>query len=639
MLDGATNGRTVKLRFYNSLSDEEKIFEDRDYKPYFLLPYPLSEKDEKIVRSCYGTVNVIEKYDLFTGEKRKLNKVEVYNRNILRNAGDKFEKVWENEIEFIQGYVYDHGLVFGAPYFLKGGRFITTSHLPEELKQKFKCIFADVRKTDPLKHYQLEYWFNLCHQPIPRVKPETLGVKGDSSQEKNYVTFMLAKIVNLPVSEVYSSRRVSDWIKSIIYAHLRKRNILVPTSEELRCGEEPHTVPGALTVAPKSGAYFNMMVCDFESLYPSCIDVYNLSYETVNCNHKECRGNRISELDYPVCTKRRGFYSILIGALKDLRIHWFKPLSKSNSTSENERRLAEAASRLLKLITVSSYGVTVRIHGLACPPLAKAITGYGRWVLQTTWKIAEENGLHPTYGDTDSIFLDNPPTEKVQQLIKKVKEKLRLDLAIEKQYSVCVLSEAKKAYFGVMPDGTPEIKGLTVIKSNSPRFIEKVFLDCIKELSGVKNMKEYEVGKNRIVTVVEQAIDRLKRREVKIEDLAYSVRLYFDPNEKLNERKALHQPYQCAIQLLDSGREVRKRDTVSFIKVKPFNHKGRKFTVKPLDHVKNVLEINVEDYVRNMITALNQTFKPMGIKLQTRKERKISDWFVQNHSLNMRGAE
>ncbi|MCK4668781.1 hypothetical protein KAT21_01495, partial [Candidatus Bathyarchaeota archaeon] len=68
-------------------------------------------------------------------------------------------------------------------------------------------------------------------------------------------------------------------------------------------------------------------------------------------------------------------------------------------------------------------------------------------------------------------------------------------------------------------------------------------------------------------------------------------------------------------------------DTMHFIKVKPFNHKGKTFTVKPVDHVKNVMEINVEDYIRNMTTALEQTFSSMSIKLEQKLETKISDWF------------
>lgn len=505
---------------------------------------------------------------------------------------------------------------------------VLVTKVSQEIENKFENTFAHARTADPRKYAQIKHWFNLLYQPVPKVKPEQLGLK-EANSERAHHAFTLARIANIPVTEAYKSRRVSDWLKSIIYTYLRKNNVLIPTSKQLRRGLETHRVPGALTVQPKAGVYFNTVVCDFESLYPSLIDSYNLSYETMNCSHEECKVNRIDECSqHWVCKKRRGFYSILIGALKDIRIHWFKPLSKNTAVSEEERKNAEALVTLLKLISVSSYGVTVRIHGLACPPLAECITGYGRWALQTTWDMAEAKGLHPTYGDTDSIFLDNPQEAHVEWLIETVKEKLKLDLSIDKQYSLCVLPAAKKAYFGILPDGEPDIKGLTAIKSNSPRFIQRVFQDCVKELSNVKTLEEYELAKKRIRAVGQQAVSELRSRRVQLEDLVYSVKLYFDPNERLAANvKVTPQPYQCAVQLLDMGRRVARHDTVQFVKVKSFYYKGKTFTVKPVEFVKSVKEINVDDYIRNTTTALEQTFAPMGIKLEQKPEMKISDWF------------
>jgi DNA polymerase I len=240
--------------------------------------------------------------------------------------------------------------------------------------------------------------------------------------------------------------------------------------------------------------------------------------------------------------------------------------------------------------------------------------------------MAEANGMHPTYGDTDSIFLDNPQPAQVEWLINTVKDRLKLDLALEKQYALCVLPAAKKAYYGIHADGTSDLKGLTAIKSNSPRFIQEVFQDCIKQLAKVRNHEEYEEAKKRIIALVLQAEEDLKKGKASLEDLTYSVQLYFDPKD----RQAAHteltpQPYQCAVQLLERGEKVSRGDVVNFIKVKPFYFRGKIFTVKPAKHAESVLEINVNDYIRNMSTALGQAFAPMGIKLE-KPEKTISDW-------------
>jgi hypothetical protein len=75
-----------------------------------------------------------------------------------------------------------------------------------------------------------------------------------------------------------------------------------------------------------------------------------------------------------------------------------------------------------------------------------------------------------------------------------------------------------------------------------------------------------------------------------------------------------------------------KDGIVSFVKVRPFKYRGKTFTVKPAKFVKSLHEINVDDYVRNLLTALNQTFQPMGIKLEMEREKeiKLSKWLMND---------
>jgi DNA polymerase I len=311
-------------------------------------------------------------------------------------------------------------------------------------------------------------------------------------------------------------------------------------------------------------------------------------------------------------------YSILVGAIKDLRVHWFKPRSKDKMLPVQDQELSKTISDFLKLILVSSYGVVIRIHGISRSSLGEAITAYGRFSLKTAQKIAENKEIHVIYGDTDSLFLENPTQQEIEWLIKEVKNKLKLDLSVDVRYSLCVLPKAAKAYFGIREDGTVDIKGLTAIKSNSPKYIHDVFKNCVKQLKNVKNHEELLQAKSKIKTIVKQAIEDLKRGKVPIKDLEYFVEIHEDPKKKI-KTKILHQPYQAAIQLINMGKTVKRLDVMHFIKVKPFNYSGKKFTVKPTALVKNIREVNIKDYIRNLRTALNQTFNPMDISFSDQK--------------------
>ena len=626
LLDGFTDKSSVTLLLYDTDREELLKIRDDEYQPYFFVKPTLSSREEAIIQRLNGETCIVEKKDLFSDEKKRLIKVELEDPSLLTVVSRQIKERWEVHIPYLLSYVYDHNLVFGIPYRLKDEVLEPQCEINPQLSRIFLEKFATIKEKDPKKFQVLKELFLFCSQQIPKIPLDKLGIQMDLDYEKIYLGFLLSRVANLPLPVALTNRHVSTWIKSILHFYLRRENILIPRASELRRDEKPRRIPGAITFPPKTGTYFNTVVVDFESLYPSVIDAYNLSYETVNCNHPECMENRVPETNNHVCTVRRGVYSILIGALKDLRIHWFKPLARDDSLSDEERRLADAASRLLKLILVSCYGVTVRIPGLSQPALAETITAYGRYALKQTWSLAERLGLRPLYGDTDSLFLDDPRDEQVDWLIRTVKKDLRLDLAIDRVYSVCVLPRAMKAYFGIIKDGTPEVKGVTAIKSSSPPFIKNVFMECVRELVDVKNWAEFEAAKRNIRRVVDEGIKRLKAGKIPLEDLAYQVKLHEDSAERLVKDEPMHQPYQCAVQLMDSGVKVTRGSLVSFVKVKPFIYGGKKYTVKPLSLVKNVQEVNVEDYVRNLRTSLSQVFKPMNISFDEEQRMTLADF-------------
>ncbi|TRO47029.1 hypothetical protein E2P47_05015 [Candidatus Bathyarchaeota archaeon] len=611
----------IKMTFFNPSENKWKEVLDTEYRPYFFIPYPTPKDDLKIVQKLKLRTKLVEKTDLFSRKTVKLTRVELNDLSDPFQTSKKFSKSWEKDVSIVSSYMYDKNLFFGAQYRINGKEIIPLAGVSQEDLEDFRKSFLEIIRADPEKYKLSKRMFILCSQSVPEVNLERVGIRNKIDSEELYSMFMLARLANISISSTYRSRQVSVWIKSIFHNYLRQNNILIPTAEELRRGEEVHSIQGALTLSPEPGVHLNTVVVDFDSMYPSLIDSYNLSHETIDCADEQCQSNKVPGLDHCVCTKRRGVYSILIGSLKDLRIYWFKPRSRDKALTAEKRSLAGSTSHLLKLILVSSYGVVIRIHGISRSSLGESITAYGRYSLKSAYKIAKEKGLHPIYGDTDSLFLENPTEKEIGWLIKTVKKQLKLDLSVEVRYTLCVLPEAAKAYFGIKRDGTYDIKGLTAIKSNSPNFICNVFEDCIKELTTVKTKSELIEAKHKIEAIVQNAIEDLIAGKIPMEDLEYSVIVHDDLKEKLNG-KSLHQPYQCAVQIVDSGQKVKKGDKMHFVKVNPFLYQRRRFTVKPTEHVRRFSEINVRDYIRNLRTALNQTFKPMNITFSDQNKSK-----------------
>ncbi|MBC7120102.1 MAG: hypothetical protein H5T33_00765 [Candidatus Methanosuratus sp.] len=151
---------------------------------------------------------------------------------------------------------------------------------------------------------------------------------------------------------------VSSWIRSLFYDEHRKGNYLIPKKEDISSAKGGSSTTavikgkkykGALVITPQPGVFFNVVVLDFASLYPSIISRWNLSYETVRCPHQECRRNLVPDTDHWVCKKRVGMMSHVVGLLRDVRVRWFKPKSKDPSVSEEEREYYKVVQQALKV--------------------------------------------------------------------------------------------------------------------------------------------------------------------------------------------------------------------------------------------------------------------------------------------------
>ncbi|MFZ0568363.1 MAG: 3'-5' exonuclease, partial [Nitrososphaeraceae archaeon] len=152
---------------------------------------------------------------------------------------------------------------------------------------------------------------------------------------------------------------VNQWIRGMMYYEHRHQNALIPRRDELQAKGTASTTAiikekkyrGGLVVEPTLGIHFNVIVVDFASLYPSIIKVHNLSYETVNCAHQSCKNDssqRIPETSHWTCKEKRGLTSLLIGSLRDLRVKYYKYLSKDRALTTEERQLYNVVSQAIK---------------------------------------------------------------------------------------------------------------------------------------------------------------------------------------------------------------------------------------------------------------------------------------------------
>ena len=208
--------------------------------------------------------------------------------------------------------------------------------------------------------------------------------------------------------------------------------------------------------------------------------------------------NTIPQTNHWTCSKRNGLTSMIIGSLRDLRVNYYKSLSKKETLTEEQRQQYTVVSQALKVILNASYGVMgAEIFPLYFLPAAEATTAIGRHTILETIKKCEAAGIEVLYGDTDSLFIKNPTEEQIQIVIEQAKKDHGVDLEIDKTYRYCVLSNRKKNYLGVTNSGKVDVKGLTGKKSHTPPFIKKLFYELLDVLSKVETHRRFRKSKER----------------------------------------------------------------------------------------------------------------------------------------------
>ena len=445
---------------------------------------------------------------------------------------------------------------------------------------------------------------------------------------------------------------VNQWIRGMMYYEHRHQNALIPRRDELQAKGTASTTAiikekkyrGGLVVEPTLGIHFNVIVVDFASLYPSIIKVHNLSYETVNCAHQSCKNDssqRIPETSHWTCKEKRGLTSLLIGSLRDLRVKYYKYLSKDRALTTEERQLYNVVSQAIKVILNASYGVMgAEIFPLYCLPVADATAAIGRSTTTKTIEKCKEIGIDVIYGDTDSLFLRNPTPTNVDRISSWARSNLGVDLEIDKQYRYIVFSELKKNYLGVLSDGTVDVKGLTGKKSHTPPFIRKAFYSVLDILSKVNSERDFESAKEKIKNIIQENAKNLDLGIISQEDLSFNVMVNKSPSkygkriygginngsgvgggggarslegkqlEAASNFKGLPQHIKAAKLLTDIGREVKAGDIISYVKTK--TNDG----VKPVGFAKPE-EIDTEKYLETMEATFDQVLSSLNFNFKS----------------------
>jgi len=427
-----------------------------------------------------------------------------------------------------------------------------------------------------------------------------------------HLILILCRISNLTVYQM-TRRKISEWVRSTFYMEMRKRNWLIPSTEELRSRGETQTeakiegkkYQGAIVIEPQPGIFFNVVVLDFASLYPSEVKKRNIGFSTVNCKHLDCRENQVPYTTHHICTKNRAIEADIIGGLRDARVYFYKGQAKNKELFKEQLAFYNVLEQAIKVYINASYGVFgSEAFALYVPPVAESVTAYGRRDIGAVIRECGTVGVEVLYGDTDSTGLHDPTPEQVEQLQQWATDNLDLDLGIDKVYRYAIFSTRKKNYLGVFEDNTVDIKGLTGKKTNIPDIIKEPFFEVMDLLGKVTTEDEYEEVRKDVWYVFKTTRDKIWNREWEnLDELAFHTRLSMN----IDQYKVNAQHVKAARKLQDSGYSIKAGDMVHYIKTTTDDG------VEPLISATNE-QVDIKIYLEQLESVAAQFMEPMGIE-------------------------
>lgn len=365
--------------------------------------------------------------------------------------------------------------------------------------------------------------------------------------------------------------------ESILLHEFTRQGYIVPDKDAGRTNAKRGKAKfqGGLVLDPVKGLYDrHVLVMDFNSLYPSIIQEYNICFSTVDW--ASIPDDQMEPPAQPDKAAEQGILPRLIRTLVQRRRE-VKRLMKDAKATSSQRKQWDVKQMALKLTANSMYGC-LGFEGsrFYAKPLANLTTSIGRDTLRATKELAESESLQVVYGDTDSVMI-NTNTDTYKEAIRvgnEFKKKVnslysQLEIDIDGVFGRLLLTNKKKYAARLATEnglGAIEVKGLDLRRRETCIISKNA---CHYVLDQVLGSDDQETALNKVHEYLGLLAEKLRSEPAENEPAPFPVNEYAILKQLGKDPKAYDAPIQpfvaVALRRLERGEVVRAGDVMSFI--------------------------------------------------------------------------
>lgn len=344
-------------------------------------------------------------------------------------------------------------------------------------------------------------------------------------------------------------------------------------------GKRKPKYTGGLVLEPKKGLYDRfILLLDFNSLYPSIIQEYNICFTTIDLSKYSSTGNEFDDdemlLELPDSNIDQGVLPTQIRALVERRKE-VKKLMKSTNRDTEQYLQFDIRQQALKLTANSMYGCLGFSNSrFYAKPLAALVTGKGREILMKTKDLAHSLNLEVIYGDTDSIMINTNCTDlqQVYQIGQRIQAEVnklyrQVEIGIDGVFRSMLLLKKKKYAAVVLQENrdgslseTKELKGLDIVRRDWCGLAKDAGEYVIGEILSTQTR---EIIVENIHSRLREIGQKIEVGQIPVDKFVITKSLTKNPDDYPDKNSLPH--VQVALRLMSKGKHFRSGDTVPYI--------------------------------------------------------------------------
>ncbi len=438
----------------------------------------------------------------------------------------------------------------------------------------------------------------------------------------------LSRITRIPVQR-QARESIGTGLSSIQLTWAYQHDVLIPgKKQEWEKFKSASTLlladRGGLIYLPKLGYHERVAELDFASMYPSLMVSHNISPETINC--RCCENDKVPELHYTICEKRRGIIAETLASVLKKR-STYKARERNASTDE-ERTEYHKRQTALKWLLVTSFGyLGYKNARFGKIEAHESVNAFSRETLLKAKKISEDRGFSVIHGIVDCLWLtkEGATEEEYNDLRKEITETVGVDISLEGIYKWVLFPSSRmdpeiptaNRYVGAYTNGKIKVRGLEVRRGDIPLFVKKIQSEILDLFSSAGSVAELKSLIPSAIDILNSHLERLKTGRVDPMELVIRQTISKEADEYENRSAQA----VIARAMSDAGVALQPGETAEYIII---DHTGRRDDRKAVPFAFYRIEdgYDMEKYTDLAMKSVEILLEPLGWKKPERSSKR-----------------